>query len=698
MDEDEGKTWLIVPRRGEDPREAGRSQRRRGARFRKRARRGLVTAVVGVGALCALALTGGALWSAREALALRAELRAAQADLEVAAAVAEPVLGDFQSLSGASTALEGVEAHLATADQSLTSAQRRLERLRPVLALGRPLPGWPGALHETPQMVALARDLSAAGGDGARAYRLLSSRIETQTPDEPAAARVAAGLESAAPLLKNAHQRLGDALDRRTRLDAAQLTGPLAPGARALDTFDRHAGRLRGNLDLLVLLPDAAHAMLGMDAPRTYVVLGQNSTELRPTGGFIGSLGVLTLDKGRTVREDYRGAYTFDNPARGFEPLPEPLARHLGPGGWAVRDANWSPDFPTSAAKVEEILARQQDLQVDGVIGITTYTVGILLDTLGPVQVESLPVPVTAADWYGLAEEQIYFAADSNRPGRIEQKKGQVLEPVMRAVIARLQNASGDELPKVYRALKRAVQERQLMVTVRDPAAAALVTRYAADGAMTAPAASDVVAVVDANVSYSKVGPRIRQRLDYDVWLNAAGAPVQSRLTVSYANTLTPAEAATATDERIGGLEYDPAVRRTRDVPGLYGTYTRVYVPRNSVPRDLGPAPLPVTTRELGFTTFERYQRVQPGEAARFSYTYQLPTDLCPPGRYQLLLRKQPGTSGPEVEVRIHLPAGITATSDTPGLDLPREGDALVLRGRLTQDVKLSVRVDTVSE
>jgi hypothetical protein len=48
---------------------------------------------------------------------------------------------------------------------------------------------------------------------------------------------------------------------------------------------------------VLAQMPAAARAVLGMEGPRTYAVLGQNSAELRPTGGFIGSLGLVTLKR-----------------------------------------------------------------------------------------------------------------------------------------------------------------------------------------------------------------------------------------------------------------------------------------------------------------------------------------------------------------------------------------------------------------
>src|SRR5438105_3096709 len=78
---------------------------------------------------------------------------------------------------------------------------------------------------------------------------------------------------------------------RRSGVDAARLWGPLAPAATALATFDQHAGELDDAAAVLVELPALVRSILGMDGPRTYLILGQNSDELRPTGGFIGSMG-----------------------------------------------------------------------------------------------------------------------------------------------------------------------------------------------------------------------------------------------------------------------------------------------------------------------------------------------------------------------------------------------------------------------
>src|SRR5450756_2740619 len=54
-------------------------------------------------------------------------------------------------------------------------------------------------------------------------------------------------------------------------------------------------------LDGYVSASERLPAILGWDAPRRYLVLTQNPAELRPTGGYIGSFGIVSFDKGRIL-------------------------------------------------------------------------------------------------------------------------------------------------------------------------------------------------------------------------------------------------------------------------------------------------------------------------------------------------------------------------------------------------------------
>lgn len=634
----------------------------------------------------------------REALAMRRDLLRSQAAFDEAVALTDPLLADFGSFRQTSEALDASAVHLAVADDALASAERRRSRLAPLLSAAAVIPGWTQGLSDVRPLIAAGRDLARAGIELSDGFSEMSARIDAaDAQGESSGRRLSTGLTVAEPAFGRALAAIESARDRRDSVDTAEFGGPLGAANTALATFDRRVESLHDNAVLVAQLPAAARAVLGIDGPRTYAILGQNSTELRPTGGFIGSLGMITLAGGEITKQDYTSVYLLEDRARGYPPAPAPIARYLGGAtpfevGWGIRDANWSPDFPTSARTLEWMLLHHRDIKVDGVIGFTTYAVGGLLDALGPLNVPGIDQPVTSASWYHLAENVIYGDQPGVRPiAGADQNKGEVLGEVLNSIVARTQAANQEELPKLLRTLQNLVAQREILVSFHDEAPAELTRRYQANGDFAPPASGDVLGVVDANLSYSKVGPYIDESIEYDVWLNESGLPERSRVTLSYTNRITN-EQARDPGRRIGGQEFDPQTGKFVIAPGLYGTYVRVYVPANSRLDTVDPAGGEVfTSPDLGFLSIEQYQSV-PAEGRRsITYTYQVPADRQEPGLYRLTVIKQPGTPAHTLIVRIHPAAGSIATPSRP---MAEDGDALVYKGSLDKNLELTVTVE----
>src|SRR5262249_52909007 len=146
--------------------------------------------------------------------------------------------------------------------------------------------------------------------------------------------------------------------------------GRLEPLGAGLDQVDRLLPPARELVDELVAAAPALPQALGMRGPRAYLVLGQNERETRPTGGFIGSMGRLVLDRGALSESVFQPSYAFDTPGRAPVRPPQELAKFMNAGAWYVRDANWWADFRTSAAQVERFWDADQGGSVDGVIAV----------------------------------------------------------------------------------------------------------------------------------------------------------------------------------------------------------------------------------------------------------------------------------------------------------------------------------------
>ena len=136
--------------------------------------------------------------------------------------------------------------------------------------------------------------------------------------------------------------------------------------------------------------------LLGCRTPRKYLILFQNIDEIRPTGGFIGSVGVLTLNDGFSTNFEIRDVYSLDGQ----------LTTHLDPpdgfgiitSDWGLRDSNYHPDFPTSAAAAAWLFEEAGGGTVDGVAAINSSLLTSFATISNGIQLERFTKKIEAQD------------------------------------------------------------------------------------------------------------------------------------------------------------------------------------------------------------------------------------------------------------------------------------------------------------
>ena len=142
-------------------------------------------------------------------------------------------------------------------------------------------------------------------------------------------------------------------------------------------------------------------ALVGESGERRYLVLALDPAELRPAGGYTGTVGVVGFNNGHIVERDFGDVYRFDTkPGLPYVEPPVALQNHLlGEASWQIADAAWSPDFPTAAQQTLRLYELESgDTRIDGVIALTTYAIDRLLEAIGPVDVPEYGVTVHAGE------------------------------------------------------------------------------------------------------------------------------------------------------------------------------------------------------------------------------------------------------------------------------------------------------------
>ena len=515
-------------------------------------------------------------------------------------------------LLDAERALQGADAatagrHLARADSAFASvsAYAHSPVLRP---LGRvPLIGSP-----VRALVAAGRAGSDAVGAGRSLTRTVASlpigglfNVEGGDlgPLRTALVRAENDLDAASRRLRSARLHL------RGPAGAALpfVSGPAARAAGRVDASLTSLQRARGVTDLVVRLTDPS-------ADLRLLLLAQDTLELRATGGFIGSFGVIRLHSGRVELERYDSYEALPDPQPALEP-PSAMRPWL-PRPWGLSNVNWWPDFPTTAGAAREAFARQGGGRVDGVVAITENVLRDLLAAVGPLRLPGFHSPVVAK---GL-EDRIVYEVELKEPKDVPRKR--FLIELADVMFDRLFDAQPSEVPKISRALDRAVTAGDIQVWFADRQNQATLAGTVAAGQLPV-TRRDFLLLVDTNRSASKANKELTREVTYRVRRTDDGDHV-GRLDITYRNA---GESSTVN-------------------PWYYG-YLRVYVPRGA--RLLGGSSKGVADRGQAddgpYRVFVADLFVRPLTSETIRIEYRLPESVAAGGRYHLTWLRQAGTS-----------------------------------------------------
>lgn len=299
--------------------------------------------------------------------------------------------------------------------------------------------------------------------------------------------------------------------------------------------------------------------LLGSEKPKKYLILFQNNMELRPTGGFIGSFGLVTFDKGRMSEIVVNDVYMADGQLKGHVDPPEPIRKYLGEGGWTLRDSNWDPNFPVSATKAEWFLEKEINETVDGVIAIDLNFVKRLVLITGPISLPEFNLVVDSNNLYTLIQSEVeseFF------PGSI--KKATILTSLSKSLIDEIKSLEGSKYLAFFRELYESLERRYIQVYLHDENAQEAIKKlgYSGETELVTDCGlrcfKDSYALIDANLGVNKSNFFIER--SHELNLSISKEFIGHELLVNYKNTASPA---------IGNM-------------GVYKNYARVLLPANA--------------------------------------------------------------------------------------------------------------------
>lgn len=389
-------------------------------------------------------------------------------------------------------------------------------------------------------------------------------------------------------------------------------------------------------IDKAVPISKALPLLAGYPSTANYLFILQNKDELRPTGGFIGTLGLGQIKNGEIIRLDTKDVYHLDMPAVGklkIEP-PAPIAQYLNVDYWYLRDANWSPDWPTSAKQImtfyqqeNNLLAQPDELEdFDFVIAINPDLITDLMVLTGPITVNGQVY--TAENLVDLLQDST--GKDFAKLGYIHWDRKTIVGLLAKEMQIKLMDSLSENWQEMFNILINNLDQKNILVYARDYDINQLAVDHGWAGQVS-DTNGDYFMVVDSNMAALKTDAVMNRHINYELTETDNG--LIARLTINYANH--------------GQFSW----KTTR-----YRSYTRVYVPLGSqLIKAAGFMSDQVETGEdLNKTYFASFISIEPGSMTNLYLEYRLPdqvAEMVKLGKYSLLAQKQPGSQIKDLRV-----------------------------------------------
>jgi len=279
---------------------------------------------------------------------------------------------------------------------------------------------------------------------------------------------------------------------------------------------------------------------------RHYLVQTLDKAELRPSGGFTGNFGLLTITNGKLDPFALKNINDIDYNGNGYIYGRRPPDQYAWWPftDWGLRDSNLSADFPTTAKINIDIFKNEGGGDVDGVIQFTTTAVAHVLRVTGPITIPQFNETVTADN----LEDKIHFYEEDPRGIDIQTRlfpnapkfsiRKQFTFLVTQLLQDKVKHLPMNELLPLARQIFDDMKAKELQMYFKDAQIEDQLLKMNAGGAVDTRSGVDGFLMVQANVAVSKATPYIQIKQNDDVTLDDKGGATH-RATITFFNNPT---------------------------------------------------------------------------------------------------------------------------------------------------------------
>lgn len=487
-------------------------------------------------------------------------------------------------------------------------------------------------------------------------------------------------LERAAPLLRDASDRMNDVDPEALGEEHQAMITELKTRLPELNT----------SVQEFLTFNQTLRALLGAEGSMRYLVLFQNNTELRPTGGFLGSYAEMTITDGKITGMTIPGGGTYDlqGSLSAFVKAPQPV--QLLNARWEFQDGNWFPDFPTSAKKLLWFYEMAGGPTVDGVIAVNATYIADVLALLGPIDMPEYDRTIDTENFLFETQKivELEYDRETNTPK-------QFIADLAPKLLERVTGADTTTFLSALQAVGQGLNERDIQLYFTDDALMKTIYDLGWAGEVQQ-TEGDYLMIVDTNLGGGKTDTVIDQNVAVQVSIDASGA-ITNTVTIERAHRGVKSDLFSGVNNVDYLRLYVPQGAELLEASGDFAPPAPSLFETSDLPLEddadlslvMGNPSTDLasgvdTWEEFGKAVFGGWVQTKPGATSRIQFTYRLPftldvhsdpslfqktidwLGLSTHERYTLFIQKQSGVETRTTRVTTQLAdaLGVVWTSD----------------------------------
>ena len=255
---------------------------------------------------------------------------------------------------------------------------------------------------------------------------------------------------------------------------------------------------LNDDLQKINSLSNSLLAAAGLNEEKTYLIIFQNNNELRPTGGFIGSFAEIKIKNGQISKINIPGEGSYALQGTLMANLIPPAPIQLLQPRWEFRDANWFPDFPTSAKKLMWFYEKGGGPTVDGLIAIDTQPLIDLMKIIGTIDLPSHNLSVNSDNFIDVIQQKVEKDYDKTK----NQPK-EVLSDLAPIILDKTLNNKSNLLP-LLSLINKNLTQKHIQFYFNDPQLQKEIISQGWGGEMKSNPEGDFLSVINTNIGGDK--------------------------------------------------------------------------------------------------------------------------------------------------------------------------------------------------